>query len=120
MGATFIVGFTLLYGCSLIGVEFIHSVFHAESVHHLAEDENDPCHRAIYHADIEHGCGHNTHLSEDSGCDFCNIQFFRDDQIIANTSFELHNPSTHFARLDQPRLLISSITIREARGPPQG
>ena len=50
---------------SALFVSYIHTYFAHQKVAQEVcslENEKDPCHRSIYHQDVENGCDHDTHL----------------------------------------------------------
>lgn len=63
-----------LYIAATSGVASLHQFFHThESVSHSKEEEKDPCHRARYHHDADHGCHHNAHVTASEKCDVCDL-----------------------------------------------
>jgi hypothetical protein len=54
----------VLFAAGTSNLELLHSFAHSHdaAVTHSSEQESDPCHRAIYHSDIEQGCHHDSHL----------------------------------------------------------
>lgn len=63
-----------LYIAGTSGVSRLHQFFHEhEVVSHSAEQEEDPCHRALYHHDADHGCQHHAHVTASEKCDVCDL-----------------------------------------------
>jgi hypothetical protein len=56
-----------------------HKLLHAHSAKdlHTEANENDPCHRKLFHQDVS-GCDHTTHVAEDSNCKLCDLILSRD------------------------------------------
>ena len=72
-----------LYLASGTGYELFHE--HQSFLSHSAEEENDPCHRAIYHVEKDNACKHEWHLSKNEKCGDCYL-LFHADQIIVRSS----------------------------------
>ncbi len=62
--------------------QFLHS--HQQEVSHNDIEEKDPCHRSIYHHDVE-GCHHPSHIGITDQCDLCNL-FFHSDPFVLSKS----------------------------------
>jgi hypothetical protein len=77
----------LLYGIGNIPVELIHQFVHAHEtiVAHTDEQEKDPCHVTIYHANRDGSCDHETHLTKVEKCNLCHL-LFHSDQIALSVS----------------------------------
>lgn len=63
----------LLYLVGSVQIESLHHLVHPDD-HislHSPEQEKDTCHQSIYHAGINHGCDHKSHLSEFKKCAVC-------------------------------------------------
>lgn len=52
---------------------FFHGGTHGET--HSEKQEADPCHRLIYHNDVEQGCDHGSHLLFADKCDMCDLEY---------------------------------------------
>ena len=61
---------------------YLAGTFQVDSLHHFAhpddhislhspEHETDTCHQSIYHAGLNQGCNHPSHLSEEKKCAVC-------------------------------------------------
>ncbi len=66
-------------------LEVVHSIFHdhAATISHTEEQEEDPCHRAIYHDDVEKGCHHATHLIVSDKCQLCDCATHSDQSLVS-------------------------------------
>lgn len=83
--------FLLLLTLYVVGntdIEFIHAAVHSPeaAVSHLSEQENDSCHRAIYHGDRDHGCDHKTHVSKVEKCNLCHLVVTSDQALFSDSS----------------------------------
>jgi hypothetical protein len=67
--------------------ELLHKLIHTHdhSVSHTEMQEEDPCHRSIYHNDIEKGCGHHSHIVVTDKCELCDL-ISHTDQILLSKS----------------------------------
>ncbi len=109
----------LLYLAGNVHVESFHEAFHSlEKSLHSVEQEEDPCHRAIYHEVKNDGCDHKTHVTEIKQCPLChvvpiNVQHFEPSQSFepfkALSDFIDHLPST---------VIVNCLTDLPARAPP--
>jgi len=78
----------LLYVAGNVQVESFHQFFHSlEKALHSSEQEEDPCHRAIYHDSENEGCDHKTHLTAVKKCPLCHVVPLNVQHIAASQSF---------------------------------
>ena len=78
-----------LYTAGNVQLESFHSVFHSlEKALHSAEQEKDPCHRAIYHDAAANGCDHKTHVTAVKKCPLCHVVPFNDQLLVSDNAFE--------------------------------
>ena len=65
--------FLFLYLAGTVQVESLHHLVHPDDfvTLHSPEQERDTCHQSIYHAGLNHGCEHKSHLSEFKKCSIC-------------------------------------------------
>lgn len=79
----------ILYVVGTSQLEFIHSFAHDHEalVSHTPEQEKDPCHRLIYHDDVEQGCHHHSHLIVSDKCQICDHVYHGDQNLSTNVSF---------------------------------
>jgi len=78
----------VLYLFGVVQFDFLHSLVHSHqnAELHCVENENNPCHRSIYHADENHGCEHDNHLvAKVKDCLICKEAIQREH---ANNIFE--------------------------------
>ena len=110
----------VLYIASTFQIEVLHKFFHSHDhlVSHAEAQEEDPCHRAIYHHDLEKGCGHHSHILVTNKCDLCDLIFHTDQILLSN--FE--SPSIDFFAIDfvfnSPDITCSGQSIDSSRAPP--
>jgi len=80
----FTVGLCLLlagmYALGSPSIDLLHHFVHKHShdVSHSVTDENDSCHRFIYHHDVAQGCGHDSHVVVSDPCPWCDLALQRD------------------------------------------
>jgi hypothetical protein len=105
-----------LYIAGSTGYGLLHQ--HSSQVSHSIEEENDPCHKAIYHVEQENACEHGSHISKKESCCDCHL-LFHSDQII------FRNSLTHADDLqvfDQGILIVAHpeeiALYHPSRGPP--
>jgi hypothetical protein len=100
--------------------ELLHKLIHTHdhSVSHTATQEEDPCHRAIYHNDIEKGCSHHSHIVVTDKCELCDL-ISHTDQILLSISESVHS---QFFSVDfnfcSPEVLSIGQSILPSRAPP--
>ena len=73
-----------LYVASGTGNGLFHG--HQSFVSHSAEEENDPCHRAIYHVEKDSACKHESHFSKNEKCCDLHLLSRHADQIVVRSS----------------------------------
>jgi hypothetical protein len=108
-----------LYTAGNVQLESFHSVFHSlEKALHSAEQEKDPCHRAIYHDAKDEGCDHKTHVTAVKECPLCHVVPFNDQLLTSDNTFEsISFPdllSSNYAAI----LVANSADNLPARAPP--
>lgn len=110
----------VLYMAGSSDFEVLHSLVHVHDqiVTHSAEQEHDPCHRSMYHRDVEQGCDHESHFVVSNKCQMCDLAFHGDQHIVVSLVFNTEKfSSPHFdgykVKLDSYWCVISS-----SRAPP--
>jgi len=84
-----------LYFAGNVQFEELHFWAHSHNfASHSSEEEEDACHRTIFHNDVEDGCGHSSHLIEVIKCSLCDVIFQRETVI---TAFETSVFISHYA-----------------------
>ena len=109
--------FLALYIAGSTGYGLLHQ--HQSLVSHSAEEENDPCHKAIYHVEEEQACKHESHVSKKESCCDCHL-LFHSDQIIFRNSFTQSVIREVFVRDIQLLSHSDEISVHHpSRGPPR-
>jgi hypothetical protein len=67
----------LLYVLGSSNLELVHQFSHPYDAAelHSVQQENDPCHIAVYHHLRDGGCSHTSHYVKENKCSLCDIQF---------------------------------------------
>ena len=109
----------LVYFVGSVQIESIHSIFHDfEVALHSSEQEEDPCHRAIYHDAVDDACDHTTHITAVKKCPLCHVVPFSDQHLTDQNSFEFFGTwDTYFSGFFQSEFK-SAIAYLPARAPP--
>ena len=55
-------------------------------VSHSYNEERDPCHRKIYHNDVNAGCDHDVHLTVVDKCDLCKFAVHVDKALLTSVN----------------------------------
>jgi hypothetical protein len=111
----------LFYVAGNVQFESFHQVFHSlEKALHSAEQENDPCHRSIYHDAKENGCDHKTHVTAVKNCPLCHVVPFNEQHLASNHTIIVES------LLDNDQVYLSSFKTEgrflstPSRAPPVG
>lgn len=111
----------ILYISASTSIDLLHAVLHDDEVatiDHTEKQEQDPCHRLIYHFDKEHGCDDDSHLISTDKCQMCDIAFHGDQNVVPDLVFSDHAFSnSHFAFYKQD-LDSHCAVIASSRAPP--
>lgn len=102
------------------GFELLHELSHSHRhlVSHSEPQEKDPCHRAIYHHDVEKGCGHNSHIVVTDKCELCDMIFHTDQIVLSNSESTARQfISTEFA-FCSTEFVSTGQSILPSRAPP--
>lgn len=113
----------LLLALYLIGnapVEVVHQFFHAHDVgvNHTEEQENDPCHRTIYHAEKQDGCVHKSHFTKVEKCKHCHVIIHVDQLTFSDHSIEYIPSDFTHGEIAISGSLSEIIVHLPARAPP--
>ncbi len=67
----------VVYFAGALQLSRVHSLLHSHDavVTHSHEQEEDPCHRFIYHNDNTGGCHHDSHIVANEKCATCDLAF---------------------------------------------
>lgn len=109
----------LVYFVGSVQIESIHSIFHdVELALHSSEQEEDPCHRAIYHDAKDDACDHATHITAVKKCPLCHVVPFNDQHLPDQNSFRFFSSAdTYFSEYFESGFK-SAVTHLPARAPP--
>ena len=109
----------LLYFAGNVQFETFHDVVHSfEQSLHTPEQEEDPCHRTIYHEVESDGCDHKTHLTAVEQCPLCHVVPINVQYFEPSRSFESLELAREFV-VYQPNAMNSWQFIElPARAPP--
>lgn len=109
----------LLYFAGNVQFETFHSVVHSlEQSLHTPDQEEDPCHRAIYHEVEDDGCDHQTHLTSIEQCPLCHVVPISIQLFEASHSFESLELSGDFGEYAPIHLTALELVNVPARAPP--
>lgn len=77
----------VLYGMGSTQTDYLHQLFHPDEIAaaHTPVEEEDPCHRAIYHG-VDTACEHEYHVVKLSSCS-CFHTLTHSDPLLFNTPF---------------------------------
>jgi hypothetical protein len=109
-----------LYAAAALKVDSFHELLHAREIAelHSVEQENNPCHKRVYHQTAENGCEHKSHITENTKCPLCEFNVTPDhlvEEFSAQSNVGLSQskqPIWHEVELTPVTLSLSS------RGPP--
>ena len=81
----------LVFAYVLGAIEFqgIHAAFHSET--HSKQVEENPCHRSVYHRDIN-ACKHSFHLTEQKQCLLCHLVSHSDELSVETVTTQKVSP----------------------------
>jgi hypothetical protein len=108
----------LLYLISGQPQEVFHQFVHEhEEITHSAEQEQDACHRSIYHEQND-GCGHKAHFTTSEKCALCD-HYIKTDHLYSTNA---NHTSTVIYSTDRAFIATFSasdpIRVLPSRGPP--
>ena len=100
----------ILYTLGNTKFETLHLFIHSEdTVAHTIIQEEDSCHRAIYHNEPEESCGHESHVLINVRCGLCDQVCHGDQVYITN-----HQP-THFEFAELSQIYTRSFFLNSTR-----
>lgn len=112
--------FLVLYAVGSLQVESFHRLIHGhdEATLHSAEQEENNCHRVVYHNEAKSDCDHKSHITENRNCPLCQISVQQ-----FHLPGDLTNPLVSFSNTqpaDFREAAILTIGLRQsgARAPP--
>lgn len=114
--------FLVLYVIGTAPAELIHSFSHDHHryapVSHSQEQEKDPCHRLLYHNDIETGCDHDLHLTGSEKCEMCDVVYHGDQTFLCRVDALKLKFSDQFFDAHKLSLDTYWAVISSSRAPP--
>ncbi|MBA4056335.1 MAG: hypothetical protein C0490_16590 [Marivirga sp.] len=100
-------------------IDSVHRFFgHEDSTLHTPEQEQAPCHIAIYHQERSGGCEHKTHFSENDRCSLCDSQVHNTHIFLTVEVSISHFFSISDFRSTQDCLSKGFLTYSSSRAPP--
>lgn len=111
----------VLYSLAAFRIDSVHCLFaqHEASTLHSPEQEQAPCHIAIYHHDRSGGCEHKTHVSENDNCSLCDSQVHNAHIFLTiDVSIYRSFATSHFNDI-QDSLSKGFISYSSSRAPPK-
>jgi hypothetical protein len=109
-----------LYTVGISQFDGWHKLFHPHDtvISHSEAQEEDSCHRAVFHLDIEKGCEHRTHIVVNNKCDLCDSIFHTDHLLLSKLdASEISFESFRFI-INPSGIAIRIELILSTRGPP--
>lgn len=91
---------------------------HHHSVLHSDEQEKDPCHRAVYHANAGDGCGHQSHIVITDRCELCDMIVHADEIFLAVASTSSARFPQIIVTCPLENKVIPGLPALPARAPP--
>ncbi len=109
----------LLYFAGNVQFEIFHSIVHSvEQSLHTPEQEEDPCHRTIYHELQDDGCDHETHLTSIEQCPLCHVVPISIQIFEGSHSFESLELPDEFGQYIPVNATVWEFFNIPARAPP--
>ena len=111
----------LVYVSGIVLTDFVHPLIHQQHtlVKHTANDEQDPCHRAIYHGEKENNATHHNHLVPvNEKCWLCDIIFNYEHVKPEQPVFAALEHSSPKKFSFSSSLFFALHTLPHLRGPP--
>jgi len=110
----------VFYAAGVLQVESLHAFLHdhqQEELHTL-EQENDLCHRAIYHGEKQNDCGHKTHVKKSDSCSLCAVLFSTPHIYVEPPLLKSFNHAADCFFHKNFFIKVSSCHQRPSRAPP--
>lgn len=110
----------VLYYVGSTQFEILHSFVHKleSQVTHTFGQENDPCHRLIYHNDVENECHHDSHLFVSDKCHMCDLVYQGDQTLLTHREFVSGSFTTDHFNFYKDNLDSYWAVISSSRAPP--
>jgi hypothetical protein len=109
-----------LYAAAALKVDSIHELVHANEFAdlHSVEQENNPCHKSIYHQEAEKGCEHKSHITENTKCPLCEYSSSIDELLTHHAEESAETSNAALPVLISEGFLFPSAFAHADRGPP--
>ncbi len=112
----------LLLGAYAAGTsqsQIFHSLTHDHTAElHSDEQEEDACHRLIFHGDNERGCGHGAHLLVSDKCEMCDLVCHWGGGLLPAIGYKSIAFSQHHFTVHQSDFEGCGFVIASSRAPP--
>jgi hypothetical protein len=107
-----------VYITAISNVARLHA--HEHEIAHMDRQEQDPCHRAMYHQDLQNGCDHDSHLVASSDdCDLCHhLTFHKDQHDVVAIDYVSANFATINVNFNLADIEPANTLVRSSRAPP--
>jgi hypothetical protein len=114
-----VTGLLVFYLAANTHFTFLHQVIHPDEItlSHTELDEDDPCHRSIYHGD-DLGCNHQFHIEKVSGCSLFHTAAHHDEIVIPPLHSDLVFFRCSFIAGSEMHAFGSVHFLLSTRGPP--
>jgi hypothetical protein len=109
-----------LYAAAALKVDSIHELVHAREFAelHSVEQENNPCHKSVYHQEAEKGCEHKSHITENTKCPLCEYNSSVDELLTDHTTHSEEIRAIALPILLSEGCQFLSVLVHADRGPP--
>jgi len=116
----FVLLMVLVYLAGAIQFNVIHAALHASALEelHSPENEQEACHKAIYHQAQEGSCHHKTHLVTNDKCSLCHLIVPIADPLTVERQPELHEHQSRVQLISYSCVCQEFISLLPARAPP--
>jgi hypothetical protein len=109
-----------LYAAAALKVDSIHELLHAREFAelHSIEQENNPCHKSIYHQEAERGCEHQSHITENTKCPLCEYSSSADELLTCQRADSDEVVTTSLLIFACDDIPLTRTLAHADRGPP--
>jgi hypothetical protein len=116
----FVLLMVLVYLAGAIQFNVIHAALHATALEelHSPENEQEACHKAIYHQAQEGSCHHKTHLVTNDKCSLCHLIVPVADPVIIEQQPEINEHQSRVPLISYSSTCQEFIPLLPARAPP--
>jgi hypothetical protein len=107
-----------IVGTSQLGFLYALGHDHDVQISHSQKEEKDPCHRQIYHNDVEAGCDHDVHLTVINKCDLCDFAVHVDKTLLTPALRLTQKLDQNFVSFYKSNLESYWAVLSSSRAPP--